>query len=62
MALDRHPELANYFSPNILLKFNYKNINQASRQIIFDIYLDTTKTTDIFLLALAKKQILAAGT
>ncbi len=62
VALDRHPELANYFSPNILLKFNYKNINQASRQIIFDIYLDTTKTTDIFLLALAKKQILAAGT
>lgn len=62
VVLDRHPELASYFSPNILLRFNYKNINQASRQIIFDIYLDTTKTTDIFLLALAKKQILAAGT
>ncbi len=62
VVLGRHPELASYFSPNILLRFNYKNINQASRQIIFDIYLDTIKTTDIFIHALAKKQILAAGT
>ncbi len=62
VVLDRYPELASHFSPNILLRFNYKNIKQASRQIIFDIYLSTTKTTDIFLLALAKKQILVAGT
>ena len=58
--LDEKPHLAKHFSPNILAKFNYKNINKAARQEIYNIYSNSTKINDLFQLALNKKRILGS--
>ena len=57
-ALNHDPSLAGYYSENILLKFNFKNINKSSRQFIFNIVRAASSKEDIFFLAWAKKHIL----
>lgn len=57
-ALNQDPSLAGYYSENILINFNFKNINKSSRQVIFNIVRAATSKKDIFFLAWAKKHIL----
>jgi hypothetical protein len=57
-AFNKEPSLIGFFSESDLIKFNFKNINKSSRQVIYNIVSAASRKEDIFFLAWAKKHIL----